>query len=352
MVNVQIVIFDGFDLLDAIAPYEVFCAAAMKMDNKLDVQFVTAEGARSVSSGINGVKLEASGKLDPEFADVIVVPGASGDVDGDGPNSVPAILSRAMHTELTALIAQALKRKECTVATVCGGSLVLAMSGLLEGRPAVTHHLGMEVLGATGAVPVQARVVDDGNLVTGGGVTSGLDVALYVLERELGPQIAHAVEQLFEYERRGTVWRAYGQTPVIRNDAATISEAQNSATEQMVEHEKSTSIGSSLNSQPNDEGRFDGQWDTTIATPVGRLQVKLSILTSNGAIQGTAIQGDEQVEFVHPVRHSNRLTWSLPITKPMRLNLKFDVTVDGDVMSGVAKAGMLPASKLTGKRIN
>jgi len=352
MVTVQIVLFDGFDLLDAIAPYEVFCAAELKINNKLDVQFVTAEGARSVSSGVNGVKLEAIGKLDPEYADIIVVPGASGDVDEDGPNSVPAILSRAMHTELTTLITEALKRKDCTVATVCGGSLVLAMSGLLEGRPAVTHHLGMEVLGATGAVPIQARVVDDGNLVTGGGVTSGLDVALYLLERELGPQIAHAVEQLFEYERRGTVWRAHGLTPTLRNAAATKSEDQESATEHMDEHEKSTSIDSSHHSQHKDEVMFDGQWETTIATPVGRLQVKLSIETNNGTIQGTAIQGDEQVEFVHPVRHINRLTWSLPITKPMRLNLKFEVTVDGDVMSGVAKAGMLPASKLTGKRIN
>jgi transcriptional regulator GlxA family with amidase domain len=58
------------------------------------------------------------------------------------------------------------------------------MDGLLEGRHAVTHHLGMEFLGATGAIPVHARVVDDGNLVSGGGVTSGLDLALYLVTRE------------------------------------------------------------------------------------------------------------------------------------------------------------------------
>jgi transcriptional regulator GlxA family with amidase domain len=99
------------------------------------------------------------------------------------------------------------------VATVCGGSLVLAMAGLIEGRPATTHHLGRDALEATGTVAIDARVVDDGDLVSGAAVTSGLDLGLYLLERELGPRVAHAVEKLFAYERRGTVWRATGQVP-------------------------------------------------------------------------------------------------------------------------------------------
>lgn len=55
-----------------------------------------------------------------------------------------------------------------------------------------------------------ARVVDDGNLVTAGGVTSGLDLGLHLLERTFGPRIAHATELAFQYGRRGTVWRAAG----------------------------------------------------------------------------------------------------------------------------------------------
>jgi transcriptional regulator GlxA family with amidase domain len=88
------------------------------------------------------------------------------------------------------------------------------MAGLLDGRTAVTHRLGNDVLDATGVEVVTARVVDDGDLVSAGGVTSGLDLALYLLERQYGPRIAHAVEELFEYERRGTVWRAQGTAPV------------------------------------------------------------------------------------------------------------------------------------------
>jgi transcriptional regulator GlxA family with amidase domain len=80
------------------------------------------------------------------------------------------------------------------------------MAGLLEGRSAVTHHLGMDLLEATGVQPVNARVVDDGDLVTSGAVTSGLDLGLYLLERTYGAQVALAVEDLFAYERRGTVW--------------------------------------------------------------------------------------------------------------------------------------------------
>lgn len=54
------------------------------------------------------------------------------------------------------------------LAGVCGGSIIMAMSGLIEGRHAVTHHLGLELLEAAGVHPVAARVVDDGDLITAG----------------------------------------------------------------------------------------------------------------------------------------------------------------------------------------
>ncbi|MDR9854333.1 DJ-1/PfpI family protein [Paenibacillus sp. VCA1] len=343
MLKVQIVLFDGFDLMDAIGPYEVFSAASMAADNALSVEFVTAEGPRSVTSGVNGLKVEASGRLIPEQEGIIVVPGAAGPVDGDSPDSVPALLGRAMNTDLTGLMEQALGQKDVIVATVCGGSLLLAMGGLLEGRPAVTNHLGMDMLGATGAVPIPARVVDDGNLVSGGGVTSGLDVALYLVERELGPRVAIEVERLFEFERRGTVWRAAGMEP--GNLIKTGDDPNTTA-------DKSPITSETPGNEHIPASTFDGDWDATIATPVGKLQVQLSISTAHGIIQGKATQGNETVEFLNPVLQDNKLAWSLKITKPMRLNLKFEVAADGDHMTGIAKAGMLPSSKLTGTRIS
>ena len=59
-----------------------------------------------------------------------------------------------------------------------------------------------------------ARVVDDGDLVSCGAVTSGLDLALHLLERTYGPKVALAVEALFGYERRGIVWTDSGRTPM------------------------------------------------------------------------------------------------------------------------------------------
>jgi transcriptional regulator GlxA family with amidase domain len=206
----QIVLFDGFDPLDAIAPFEVLAAGSDEVGGALHVELVTAEGPRRVVSGTRGLALEATGVLDPDRSGYLVVPGASGPVDGDpddGVETIPVLLARFARSAAAPLIERALANPEMTVAAVCGGSLALAMAGLIEDRHAVTHPLGMDVLEATGARPVHARVVDDGNLVTAGGVTSGLDLALYLLEREYGPHIAHAVERLFVHERRGTPWR-------------------------------------------------------------------------------------------------------------------------------------------------
>lgn len=85
---------------------------------------------------------------------------------------------------------------------------------MIDDRHAATHSLGLDVLDAAGVRAVRARVVDDGDFISGGRVTSALDVAFHVLERSYGPQVAHAVEELFEYERRGTVWRLSGRKPV------------------------------------------------------------------------------------------------------------------------------------------
>jgi transcriptional regulator GlxA family with amidase domain len=216
-VHAQIVLFDGFDPLDVIAPFEVLCAGSDAVGGDLVVELVSAEGRREVVSGTRRLVLTAAARLDPAKPGYVVVPGASGPIAGDpddGVVTIPVLLARAAETALTPLMREAFDNPAVTVATVCGGSVTLAMSGLIEGRYAVTHHLGMGLLEATGVHAVPARVVDDGDLISAGGVTSGFDLALYLLERSYGPRIARAVEQLFEYERRGTVWKPAGREPV------------------------------------------------------------------------------------------------------------------------------------------
>ena len=335
--KVQIVLFNGLDLLDVTAPYEVFTAAAMYSEEELSVEFVSAEGKETVTSGVNQVQLQSTGKLDLSHGGIIVVPGASGSVHDNGSDSVPVKLQQAAQTSLSDLLKKAMKQPDILLCTVCGGSLILAMNGLLEGRHAVTHHMGMGVLSATNAIAVQARVVDDGDLVTGGGVTSGLDVALYLVGRELGPRIANAVEQLFEYERRGTVWKAIGNTP---------KESQ-----QQYSTETEIAADSFLGST-KENNHIEGKWDTTISTPIGNLPVLLELTSKDGQLAGTAEQGGDIVTLDNLVQKESNLTWSMKVTKPMPLTLKFSVLVDRDKMFGEAKAGMLPASKLTGHRIS
>lgn len=333
-VHIQIVLFEGFDLLDAIAPYEVFSAAAMYSNEQITVELVTVDGEEMVTSGVNDLKLPVNGKLDLSCEGIILIPGASGSVEGNGPDSVPMILKKASETELSGLLEKAMKKPEILLSTVCGGSLILAMAGLLEGRHAVTHHMGMGLLDVTDAIPVNARIVDDGNLVTGGGVTSGLDVALYLVERELGPRIALAVEELFEYERRGTVWRESGDIPKkMKQDNFT----------------KTTSEHSFI--QAEQGNGYQGEWDIAILTPIGKLSVLLDITSIDGQMEGTAIQDEETVTLENLTRTGDKLTWSMKVTKPMKLTLKFNVFVEGNNMYGEARAGVLPPSKLTGHRL-
>lgn len=93
--SVQIVLFDGFDPLDVIAPFEVFVAGSEYfLDNALDITLVSAEGARDVVSGSQGLRLRATAALDPHRPGIVLVPGASGPVDGDpdeGAETIPVL---------------------------------------------------------------------------------------------------------------------------------------------------------------------------------------------------------------------------------------------------------------------
>ncbi len=96
---------------------------------------------------------------------------------------------------------------------------------------------------------------------------------------------------------------------------------------------------------------FDGTWKIRIATPIDQQHVELEITQRHdGHLVGRATQGQETVPFLEPVIEGTRMTWVQQVTKPLKLTLKFDVTVDGDTMTGTAKAGLLPTSKLTGSR--
>jgi hypothetical protein len=92
-----------------------------------------------------------------------------------------------------------------------------------------------------------------------------------------------------------------------------------------------------------------GEWDVTIKTPIGSLAVVYTF-TDDGGITGAATGKGETVALRDIVVDGQRVTWRQSVTKPMRLNLEFDVIVDGNRLAGHSKAGRLPRSAVTGVR--
>jgi hypothetical protein len=94
----------------------------------------------------------------------------------------------------------------------------------------------------------------------------------------------------------------------------------------------------------------EGTWDLSIATPIGKIKAVVELRRQDDVLTGVAHGAGEEVTLGDVVLDGDRLTWKQAITKPMRLNLVFDVTVDGDTLTGTSGAGRLPASKVTGRR--
>lgn len=94
----------------------------------------------------------------------------------------------------------------------------------------------------------------------------------------------------------------------------------------------------------------EGTWDLSISTPIGKIKAVVELLRRDGALAGVAHGAGEEVPLSDVALDGDRLTWKQAVTKPMRLNLAFAVTVDGDTLTGTSKAGRLPASEVTGRR--
>lgn len=198
--HVAILLFEGFDELDAIGPFEVFENAA-DAGADLDVALCTLEDADDVTAS-HGLRVGVDTTLDALAPDLLLVPGG-GWTDPDSPGvrreyddgAIPDAIATAHDDGVT-------------IASVCTGAMLLAQAGILDDRPAATHHDAAADLRDAGARVQDARVVDDGNRLTCGGVTAGLDLALYVVTREFGDDVAGDVAREMEYEPTSDVHRS------------------------------------------------------------------------------------------------------------------------------------------------
>lgn len=178
MVSIAIVVFDGVDELDFVAPLEILKAAS------LEVTLVCEGAPRQVVAG-HGLTFVVDAPL-PERCDWLVVPGGRWLRPGG-----PGARTEIERGVLPAAIAR-LRAGGASIASICTGAMLLSAAGVTRGRRATTHAVAKEALAAEGAVLVDARVVDDGDLVTAGGVTSGIDLALHLVRRLCGDQAAEA----------------------------------------------------------------------------------------------------------------------------------------------------------------
>jgi len=202
--RIEIVVFDGFDEVDAIAPFEVLQNAALAIED-LEVELVGIEDGGEIVAA-HGLRMLVDRGL-TGTADLVLVPGGGwnepnphGGARTEYDRGILPRKVRELHDAAPG----------ARVASVCTGGMLLASAGLTDGRPATTHHGAIEDLRASGAEIVDARVVDDGDVLTAGGVTSGIDLALHIVEREWGRALADRIAREMEHERRGRVWQRHG----------------------------------------------------------------------------------------------------------------------------------------------
>ena len=177
---VGLLVFPRVQQLDLTGPYEVF---ASMPETRVELISKTLEAVVSAT----GLTLTPTVTFVtcPQL-DVLCVPGGAG---------VNALLTDS--ETLTFVKRQASGARYVT--SVCTGALVLGAAGLLQGKRATTHWAAHDLLAAFGAIPTQGRVVRDGTLLTGGGVTAGIDFALTLAAELAGQAAAEAVQLGLEY---------------------------------------------------------------------------------------------------------------------------------------------------------
>ncbi|WP_135535432.1 DJ-1/PfpI family protein [Halostella pelagica] len=188
MIDVSILLFDGFDELDAVAPYEVFTTAD-KMGGQFDVSYGTGEVVDTVTAR-HGTQIITDGVVDDP--DLLLVPGGGWNSDGG--------VRREFEDGVLPDVIESQYRDGTTVASVCTGALLLAKAGVLDDCPATTHHTATDDLREFTTLQ-EARVVDTGDVITAGGITAGIDLSLWLVERFADHDLSANVALELEHDR-------------------------------------------------------------------------------------------------------------------------------------------------------
>ena len=191
--RIVVLAFDSVDLIDVSGPLEVLLTANRLTERRgepppFDVVTASPDGRPVTAYG--GLGLTPQAALDElDAVDVLVVPGAI-DIDGLVANATLAEIARDRAA------------RGSVIMSICTGAFVLGAAGLLDGRPFTTHvediaDLERRIAAAT--PDTTARWVDDGAIITAGGMTSGIAATLHLVERLAGRELAHATARQMDY---------------------------------------------------------------------------------------------------------------------------------------------------------
>ena len=179
--QIGLLLFPNLTQLDMTGPYEVFIKFP---ESRVHLVWKTLDPVTAAG----GMQLLPSATFaDCPQLDLVCVPGGAG-------------MNALINDEETLDFLRRQAPGARYVTSVCTGSLVLGAAGLLRGKRATTHWMSLPMLAAFGCEPVAERVVVDGNIITGGGVTAGIDFALTVAGEMLGAEAAERIQLGMEYD--------------------------------------------------------------------------------------------------------------------------------------------------------
>lgn len=187
--TVGIFIFDEVEVMDFAGPFEVFALAEQEDAKCFSVKTISPDG--KLIRARNGLKVVPDYSfINHKPLDILIVPGGYGaeHIQINNPESIQWIQSQFEHVNI--------------LASVCTGALLLAKAGLLENIKATTHWMDIKRLRKefpSTRVVENERFVDEGRIITSGGISAGIDMSFHILKRQLGQTVAQITADRMEY---------------------------------------------------------------------------------------------------------------------------------------------------------
>ncbi len=189
MLNVGIFLFDNVEVLDFAGPFEVFAVTSELSSFSLLKVFTVSHDGKGIRA-VNGLMVQPdySFETHPQI-DILVIPGGVGTkAEIENPKSLDWVRSRCERSQITF--------------SVCSGARILGKLGLLDGTKCTTHHEvipHLREIAPLAIVDGESRFVDNGKIMTSGGISAGIDLSLHIVRKLFGAEVAGRTIQYMEY---------------------------------------------------------------------------------------------------------------------------------------------------------